>query len=611
MYGHIFVVHRHLLAFIGLVPPWERDDHRFFSGAGHGSDGLAGQRDPTDRDTSREVVVDLQAECLEQAPGQVVGEIFKIELADWQLVQQDRIRSNQLLLLQLVQLLLQPLPLDTQLRATFLDVPEQIRLVLVGDLQALDEAPAPLLVVGDLPAHGRQPPEAFLPGVVIEHTEVGRQQITAMLTEDVLDKEAVQPGQDLVLAHPEDHRMVFRPPRLLGRAGVVADVLLGVAEHATTALGAEQVAAEAVHPHGSRRAPHACRSAGLLAPRGDLLGEHEGLQVDELIVHRCRRPDPFADGVDPVLPFALPGAPVPDHVPGVLGVGEQLAHAGVGPVAERTRRIHRGRGRVQHEVLVEFVGDGLERQPLVDPPAEHLGHHQPFDLVGDQPGLLEALGPLGGHRVRDVVSAEAVTRLADVVALLGVGLEAVPALFEHLQHVPLGDALLDPPRQHRGRRLDPAAGSTEVERLVGGDQPDTHLFKAVLDLGGDVVAPADAADFLADHHVEPPVRALSFLQQVLDAAVPGDGDLEHPVGVAPAPCFQIKAAGLDVVEVRDDHGVVWQRVLAVAQLPRQGQRRILQVVGRSPSCPGHPDDAGLGATGSTVEQTAVVYAAWS
>ena len=69
----------------------------------------------------------------------------------------------------------------------------------------------------------------------------------------------------------------------------------------------------------------------------------------------------------------------------------------------------------------------------------------------------------------DLLRPVAVARRADVVPLLGVSLEAVPALLEHVYDVPLGDALLDSASQHLGGRLGSAAGVVEIKRLIGSD----------------------------------------------------------------------------------------------------------------------------------------------
>jgi hypothetical protein len=135
----------------------------------------------------------------------------------------------------------------------------------------------------------------------------------------------------------------------------------------------------------------------------------------------------------------------------------------------------------------------------------------------------------------------------------------------------------------------PAAGRGEVERFVRGQQPHPSPLETVLDVGADVGAAGDAFDGLADDVVEAAVGAFGFGEQVVDAAVAVDRDREHLVrGAAPAG-VEVLAAGLDVVEVRHDHGVVGQHHLAAAQLPRQRQGRVLLVVGGGAARPRDPE----------------------
>ncbi|MDF2258334.1 hypothetical protein [Streptantibioticus ferralitis] len=162
--------------------------------------------------------------------------------------------------------------------------------------------------------------------------------------------------------------------------------------------------------------------------------------------------------------------------------------------------------------------------------------------------------------------------------MLGVDFEARPGLLQHLRDVPLGHTLLNPSRQDLRCRAGLARAGVEVDRLVGGEEEHPGLLKAVLDLGGEVGAPGDPLDGLADHHIEAAVRASCLVQQVLDASVPRDRDLELLVRMATASGGQVHAAGFDVVEVCDDHGIVGEHLLAVAQLARQGQGWVLLVV---------------------------------
>jgi hypothetical protein len=125
-----------------------------------------------------------------------------------------------------------------------------------------------------------------------------------------------------------------------------------------------------------------------------------------------------------------------------------------------------------------------------------------------------------GDLLRDI----AVRGLADVPALAGVLAESVPGLRQHLQDVPLRDALLDPPGEDGG-----GAFPREQDRLVGSEEGHTDPLQVVLDLGPVVGAPRDPLDRLADDRVEAPVRAGCLVEQLLDPAVPRDRNLESLV----------------------------------------------------------------------------------
>jgi len=171
------------------------------------------------------------------------------------------------------------------------------------------------------------------------------------------------------------------------------------------------------------------------------------------------------------------------------------------------------------EIRVEALLDGLVAQALRDPPGEDLVHDRASDGVGNESGLGLAIRPAGGHGVRDLLSPVAVGRDADVPALAGVLAQAVPGLLQDLQHVPFGDALLDPTGED-GRR--PFA--IEGDGFIGGEEADAAGLQVVLDLGAVVGAPRDALDRLADHRVEPSVGTGRLGEQVVDATLTGDRD---------------------------------------------------------------------------------------
>ncbi|WP_257231862.1 hypothetical protein [Streptomyces sp. Rer75] len=161
--------------------------------------------------------------------------------------------------------------------------------------------------------------------------------------------------------------------------------------------------------------------------------------------------------------------------------------------------------------------------------------------------------------------------------MLGVDLEARPGLLQHLGDVPLGHTLLDPARENLCRGLALAGAAVSPDRLVGGQQGHSGLFELVLDLGAEVGGTGDSLHRFADHCIEPAIRAFCFFQQVLDAAVPGDRDLELLVSMTSTTLCEAHTPGFHVVKVNDDQCIFWQDLLAVAQLTRQGQRGVLQV----------------------------------
>lgn len=204
--------------------------------------------------------------------------------------------------------------------------------------------------------------------------------------------------------------------------------------------------------------------------------------------------------------------------------------------------------------------------------------------VGDQPVFGAAFGTAGRDRVRDLLGQIAVRRLAGVPALLGVLDEAVPGQLQHLQDVPLGDGLLDAPSEGRGGAL---GATSSDDRLVGGAQSDAGLLQLILDLGAEVRASRNALNGFADDGGEATVRALGLFEEIRDAAVARNGDGELLVRERSATFVQLFPAGFDVVKVGDDDPARRQRGSGVAELPGEGQRGVLGVLGGGTAEPGH------------------------
>ncbi|MCU7729614.1 hypothetical protein ODJ79_38355 [Actinoplanes sp. KI2] len=248
--------------------------------------------------------------------------------------------------------------------------------------------------------------------------------------------------------------------------------------------------------------------------------------------------------------------------------------------------------RVAVGVAVEAVGDGLVADSIQCPEEEDSGDHRPAYGIRDQAVLSPTLLGLVLDRVPRLDGRVAVRRFADVEALVGVGFSAAPGQLKHVQHVPLGDGLLDAPGQGgcgpaewRGAFVEPRHCGW-VDALVGGQQSDAGLLELVLDLRAEVRGPCHPLDRLADHRNESPIRTLRLGEQVRDPAVAGDGNVELLVRGAGAAAFDALAAGLDVVELRHDDESGWQRVARALQLAGEGEGGILRVVGRGAAHPG-------------------------
>lgn len=211
----------------------------------------------------------------------------------------------------------------------------------------------------------------------------------------------------------------------------------------------------------------------------------------------------------------------------MLGVAEDTPDAGDRPCAECPFGVGRFRRGEQVGVGVEPVADPLKSQPAVEVKVVDVADHGAADVVRDQAGLGLALLSEGGDRVRDLLGLVAVRRSADIEALFGVFFEAVPGLFHRFQGVPLGDALLDAARQDRGGSL--ASG---VHGLVGSGEQYADLFELVFDLGAVVGASCYSVDGFADDAVESAVGPARFREQILDAAIARDRDVELLASVA-------------------------------------------------------------------------------
>ena len=362
-------------------------------------------------------------------------------------------------------------------------------------------------------------------------------------------------------------------------ADVVDVGAFGAAPHPAVAQVADQVGAQEVGPRGPRVGVGGGAGAGALPEPAYGAGRFEQFPGDQWLVGGLPGPDPGARWVDTAPDAAIHSrvfAPVPYHVAGVFGVVEDLADGAIGPGTDAapTAAGDRVGWRVPVEVGVEPVGDRLVGQPFQGPPGEDLGDDLATDRVGDEFVLVPALQGLGLDRVADLPGLVAVRRFADVEPLVGVDFKTAPDQFEHVVDVPLGDGLLDPAGQCRGGPFGwsdvfgEGGDRSAVKRLVGGEQGDAGLLQFVFEPEAAIHRAVDALDGFADHCDEPAVGLLGLDEQIGDAAVTGDGDIEVLVPVAPAAELLGGAAGFDVVEVGDDDELVGQRMAGAVQLAR-------------------------------------------
>ncbi|MFF5992289.1 hypothetical protein [Prauserella flavalba] len=100
-----------------------------------------------------------------------------------------------------------------------------------------------------------------------------------------------------------------------------------------------------------------------------------------------------------------------------------------------------------------------------------------------------------------------------------------------------------------------------MEGLIGREQTHPGALQAVLDGGAVVHVPGGPFDGLADDVVESPIGTFGLGEQVLDAAVTRDRNVELFMRVPTAAGVEVHAPGFDVVEVRDDQSVLGQRAL--------------------------------------------------
>ncbi|WP_228709112.1 hypothetical protein [Amycolatopsis keratiniphila] len=164
------------------------------------------------------------------------------------------------------------------------------------------------------------------------------------------------------------------------------------------------------------------------------------------------------------------------------------------------------------------------------------------------------------------------------------GAQTAPRLFERVQDLVLGHGLIDPALQNP-LRTTPG----HRDGLVRSEQRHIVPLKLTLDRQPLKGPTSDPRDVLADHHIEPALRISRLGQQIGDATVARDRDVEPVVILALASGREIHTSRLDVVEVGDDHPGLRDGGLRVAELPHDGLSGILLVLRRCPRQERHTD----------------------
>nr|WP_243866782.1 hypothetical protein [Actinophytocola oryzae] len=283
---------------------------------------------------------------------------------------------------------------------------------------------------------------------VIGTREIGREQLSAVRAEHSGDVDVRDGVENLVLS---DVGGLLVPRVLVGASAVVGG---GVA-HVVGGV----VAVVAVHPPSAVVEDHAAqhvRTTGLgvgvggVAVAGAAFGFAAGGEFvvhplrDQRLVHRLCRPDPERRIVD--LASARAGGTLVEHlVAGVLGVDQDLVHAGLAPRTPRPRPAGRFGWRVLGRFGVEPVGDRVVAQVLVVAPQRDLSDRLPTHPVRLQPSLGLALGGLHRVGMPEGLGPVPVRWFADVPAVTHVGAQAAPGLFSGVVGLVFGHRLVDPP----------------------------------------------------------------------------------------------------------------------------------------------------------------------
>ncbi|MEC3980213.1 hypothetical protein QMK34_33675 [Amycolatopsis sp. H20-H5] len=276
--------------------------------------------------------------------------------------------------------------------AFVVDVADEVLCRFVDQGEAADDVLDHPGGVVDLTAQRVDALLSFLLGGNAEFAGGVAEQGAAVGAEDVAGQEVVELGDDGVFANPEapGGGMSFGDVALFRCTHVVGVAAAGLAVHASAAGAAEQIGAQQIAAFGLGVLDvGVAGTSGAEAVSADVLGAQPVLQRNEMFMDRLCGPDPFLDGVGAVA-AGLASLSVPHHVPGVFGVGQQVAHVGVGPAADGAFRVNGNGRRVGGQVEVKTVRDRLIADALIDSPRIRLAYGRCLRWIDVEKGLLQA-----------------------------------------------------------------------------------------------------------------------------------------------------------------------------------------------------------------------------
>jgi hypothetical protein len=180
--------------------------------------------------------------------------------------------------------------------------------------------------VGELPVQGSQAPGVIGAGVLIKIGHGGGEVVGTVGTEQAGVEEVAEEPDQRDLGHEHRDGVAVGASAVGWLAGVVGGAVDDLAEHPPPAHRAAQVGPQGVGAAGGGVPVGPATGGGAFPGWGDGGGGGELLRADDRRMGRLVGQDPVGDRVD--LAALLRRAAVPDHVPGVLRVVQDLPHRG-------------------------------------------------------------------------------------------------------------------------------------------------------------------------------------------------------------------------------------------------------------------------------------------